>query len=305
MNRLKSRKFFIGIIVGALLISSFALALANISKSDRNINYSNIKVYLEDKPVDLTDSNGTNLKPLIIDETAYIPLRLFSEQLGLEVEWDDRADSIYLRQPGRDDKQETSMENLLFLGDSLFYNPEEVSHTFSEHGHQVFAAIGATLPQFYGLTDQEVTIGMKDHYIKGTLSGREYNGIVILMGANDLANYDENAVFVQYMELLQEIQSVNSVPVYVLQVFPVNRNYSRRYGDDQEKNRRAEALNDILRRYCENEDGLFYADATKGFVDEDGQFLHDYGDGLHMDPEYYGMLYDNIMEAISAPEGDN
>ena len=194
---------------------------------------------------------------------------------------------------------EPFMENLLFLGDSMIYNPEDIRKTFSKHGHQVFAAMGATLPQFSGVTRKDVTIGMSGHYVKGNIAGKKYNGIVILMGANDLANHNETIVFGQYKQLLQELQSVSTVPVYVLQIFPVNEKYSAHYGNYQEKNRRAVALNEMLWQYCESTDGLYFVDATNGFLGHDGQLLHDYGDGLHMDPEYYGMFYEDIMTAMA------
>ena len=198
-----------------------------------------------------------------------------------------------------EEAHESFTENILFLGDSMIYNPEYGAKVFSAHGHQVFAAMGATLPQFYGVTHKEVTIGMKGHYIKGTAAGREYNGIAILMGANDLANHDENKVFDQYQKLLRELQSANTVPIYVLQVFPVNQNYSRHYGNYKEKNRRASVLNEKLWQYCESVEGLYFVDATNGFMADDGQLLHDYGDGLHMDPAYYGMFYKDFITAIS------
>ena len=198
-----------------------------------------------------------------------------------------------------DRNQNDFMEHLLFLGDSMIFNPEDVSKTFSKHGHEVFAALGATLPQFYGVTGQDVSIGMGGHRIKGNIANLEYNGIVILMGANDLAIHSEELVFEQYKKLLRELRSATRVPVYVLMVFPVNEHYSRHYGNYLEKNRRAQALNEKLWRYCESSEGLYFVDATNGFISDDWQLLHDYGDGLHMDPKYYWLFYEDIMVAMS------
>ena len=299
MSKFSGKSFLAGLFVGVLVTSCIAAAFSHGRPPGPETSTCDIKVYVDDQQIDFTASDGVRTEPLLVGGTAYIPLRLFSEQLGQEVFWDEQTGSIYIGQHDGKEEQEISLENLLFLGDSLIYNPEDVSNTFTQHGHQVFAAIGATLPQFYGLTGQEVTIGMRDYYETDTIAGRDCNGLVILMGANDLANHDENTVYDQYMELLQELRSASGVPVFILKVFPVNRNYSKRYGDYEEKNRRTAALNEMLRQYCESEDHLYFVDATKDFQDDEGLFQHDYGDGLHMDPEYYGMFYDNIMEALT------
>ena len=208
------------------------------------------------------------------------------------------ASTVYAEE-NAGENQNDFMDNLLFMGDSMIYNPEDVAKTFSKHGHQVFAAMGATLPQFFGVTGHDVSIGMGGHRVRGNIANLEYNGIVILMGANDLANQKEEVVFEQYKKLLRELQFATMVPIYVLMIFPVNENYSRHYGNYREKNRRAQVLNEKLWRYCESTEGLYFVDATNGFISDDWQLLHDDGDGLHMDPKYYWLFYEDIMVAMS------
>ncbi len=200
--------------------------------------------------------------------------------------------------------QPGNTENLLFLGDSLLYNPEHESGIFSRNGHQVLAGIGSTLPQFFGVTRKEVTVGMKGSQVTGTLKGRNFNGIAILMGTNDLAGKSALAVFDDYEKLLKELRHFTSKPIYVMRVFPVNEHYSRRYGDYVEKNNSVRVLNGKLNQYCEKTKGVYYIDATDGFIYPNGLFQNDYGDGLHMHPKFYAMFYDNIIEAIEKTRPD-
>lgn len=190
------------------------------------------------------------------------------------------------------------VENLVFLGDSLIYNPERISKVFSRNGHQVFAGMGMSLPQYFGLTKKQVTIGMNKYYVTGTLKDREFNGIVIMMGSNDLAGQSEDVVFRNYKKLLQELQEFTSAPVYVMRTFPSNPSYSKYYGNYIKKNDRITALNHMLYEYCEENEGVYYIDTTSGFIDQNGLLIHDYGDGLHIHPKFYNLFYQNIIDAI-------
>ena len=105
MSNFSGKSFFTGLIVGALAFSGIAVAFAASNTADLKATYRDIKVYVDDRKIDYTASNGAYAEPFIIDGTTYIPLRLFSEKLGQQVLWDDNTSSIYI---GQHDQQTTN-----------------------------------------------------------------------------------------------------------------------------------------------------------------------------------------------------
>lgn len=188
-------------------------------------------------------------------------------------------------------------ENFLFLGDSLTSNPHYESNIFQKNGHQVFAGGGAVLRNFLGLTAKRVTVGITGA-MTGTLRDKEFNGIVILLGANDVGRDEPEDTMVTYRKLLDELQEFCDKPIFVLRIFPINSGY--RYGSKKIRKEHADALNELLREYCEETDGIWFADATGPFTDEDGYLLKEKGtaDGLHISSLYYEEFYEAIEDAL-------
>lgn len=96
MGKNNGKSFFMGLIIGALVFSSIAVCFAASYTTNLTATYRDIKVYVDDKKIDYTASNGAFAEPFIIDGTTYIPLRLFSEKLGQQVLWEDQTSSIYI-----------------------------------------------------------------------------------------------------------------------------------------------------------------------------------------------------------------
>ncbi|MCM1149159.1 MAG: GDSL-type esterase/lipase family protein [Butyricicoccus sp.] len=188
-------------------------------------------------------------------------------------------------------------ENFLFLGDSLTSNPHYESNIFQKNGHQVFAGGGAVVRNFLGLTTKRVTVGYVGA-MTGTLKDREFNGIVILLGANDVGKDEPEDTMVTYRKLLDELQEFCDKPIFVLRVFPINSGYA--YGNREIRKEHADALNELLREYCEETDGIWFADPTGPFTDEDGNLLKEKGtaDGLHISSLYYEEFYEAIESAL-------
>ena len=193
-------------------------------------------------------------------------------------------------------------ENFIFLGDSMIANPHYVSDVFGAHGHQVLAGGGAVIRQFFGVTEHYVTVGAETMgAMTGTLRDREFNGIVILLGANDVAFSLTTGEIVaeNYRALLDELREAYDVPVFVLKVFPVGWNYANRYGDMEGRIERAAELNALLEEYCSDAEGVYFADATEMFTGEDGNLLGIVtGDGLHIASTYYELFYSEIERAL-------
>ncbi len=96
MKRFNGKSFMIGLIIGALVFSSMAVAFAASYTANLKAYYRDIKVYVDDRKIGYTASNGAYAEPFIVDGTTYIPLRLFSEKLGKNVLWDEKTNSIYI-----------------------------------------------------------------------------------------------------------------------------------------------------------------------------------------------------------------
>ena len=194
------------------------------------------------------------------------------------------------------------LENLMFLGDSLLANPEKLEGTFSAHGHQVLAGNGATIPEFFGISERTRTVGASEFgTMTGSLAGRDFDGVAILLGANDIAFESPSRVMSDYRTLLEELTEHfnNNVPVFVLKVYPVGTAYASYYaGSAESRNRNTAELNGLLEAYCEETDGVWFVDATAAFTDAAGYLLHDGGDGLHISQAYYEEFYEGIEEAI-------
>lgn len=188
-------------------------------------------------------------------------------------------------------------ENFLFLGDSLTSNPHYESNIFQKKGHQVFAGGGAVVRNFLGLTTKRVTVGYVGA-MTGTLRDKDFNGIVILLGANDVGKDEPEDTMVTYMKLLDELREFCDKPIFVLRIFPVNSGYA--YGNREIRREHADALNELLREYCEETEGIWFADATGPFTDEDGNLLKEKGtaDGLHISSLYYEEFYEAIETAL-------
>lgn len=94
--KFNSKSFIMGIIIGALVFSSIAVAFAANYTANLKATYRDIKVYVNGDQIDYYASNGTYSEPFIINGTTYVPLRLFSEKTGNTVKWDGSTSSIFV-----------------------------------------------------------------------------------------------------------------------------------------------------------------------------------------------------------------
>ncbi len=109
MKKFNTKSFLMGLILGALVFSSIAVAFAASYTANLKATYRDIKVYVDDKQIGYTASNGAYAEPFIVDGTTYIPLRLFSEKLGQDVKWDGDTSSIYI---GEHEQKTESMSQI-------------------------------------------------------------------------------------------------------------------------------------------------------------------------------------------------
>ena len=191
-----------------------------------------------------------------------------------------------------------TFENYIFLGDSMIFGPKEV---IVSHGHQVLAGVGASVQSLSGVSTAYRTLGVQEMAtMTGTLRDGGFNGIVILMGANDVVGDYGTAgsAMEKYRTVLEELRGAFDVPVFVLKVFPTGPSY--RYWDRAAVLERTADLNGLLEAYCAETEGVYFLDATGDFTDENGDLVHDLGDGLHISPEYYEQFYGGVEAALYA-----
>ena len=96
-----NKGFFKGLITGITLTLIFALALtvgAEVYKKNIAAVYRDIKVVVDGKPIQCRNNLGAEVEPFIISDesTTYVPVRAFSEAVGVEVTWDGDTNTIYL-----------------------------------------------------------------------------------------------------------------------------------------------------------------------------------------------------------------
>ena len=84
----------IGIILGILIASGSALAITGTIQ--KNLEYNNIKITLNNRQINTTDANGNYVEPFIIDGTTYLPVRAIATALGLNVSWDGATNTVIL-----------------------------------------------------------------------------------------------------------------------------------------------------------------------------------------------------------------
>ena len=84
------------VLAGALTLP----ALASVGQRTAALHYQNIKVTLDGRTLDLTDSRGNEVEPFTIDGTTYLPLASISKALGMDVRWDADTNTVILNTKG-------------------------------------------------------------------------------------------------------------------------------------------------------------------------------------------------------------
>ena len=97
MKKQRIRDMFIGALVTAMLfVTSTSLLAAQYGDSSIDVSFRGIKVYMDDKLLDLKDASGATVEPFIYKGTTYLPVRSVAESLDKAVTWDGNTNSVYL-----------------------------------------------------------------------------------------------------------------------------------------------------------------------------------------------------------------
>ncbi len=152
MKKFNGKSFLMGLIIGALVCSSIAVAFASVHIADLKAYYRDIKVYLNDEPMGYTASNGAYAEPFIVDGTTYIPLRLFSEKLGQKVDWVEDTNSIYIGKHGESDETMEDIAKKVFdyaVANQVY--PNEDNYRYERRSAEMEVLINKDVACVFGL----------------------------------------------------------------------------------------------------------------------------------------------------------
>ncbi len=90
----KLKGLVIGLAIG-LTITTTAVLASNGSVL-KELKYNNIKISLNNKTITPKDANGKYVEPFTIDGTTYLPVRAVADAVGVNVDWDDRTNTVVL-----------------------------------------------------------------------------------------------------------------------------------------------------------------------------------------------------------------
>ena len=88
-----------------------------------------VSVTLDGAQVDLKDTNGKAVEPILVDGTTYLPIRAIAEALGLEVRWDSAEREVVLESDSDPDATGLAYAKTTG-GDILGYTMEGVSYFY-------------------------------------------------------------------------------------------------------------------------------------------------------------------------------
>lgn len=90
-----------------VLTTGGALAANAVSKQI-TVQYSGIKLVVDNVPITPKDANGVVIEPFIYEGTTYLPVRAVGEALGKTVTWDGNSKTVYIGEASGDVNEPTS-----------------------------------------------------------------------------------------------------------------------------------------------------------------------------------------------------
>lgn len=78
-------KKFLSILIAVSMVLAVSAALAD---------GEDIRVFMDNRRLNLTDANGDEVLPMVVDGTTYLPLRAIANSLGFRVSWNEEARRI-------------------------------------------------------------------------------------------------------------------------------------------------------------------------------------------------------------------
>lgn len=194
-----------------------------------------------------------------------------------------------------------------FIGDSRMQGFQNASGITQG---KFFTSVGMSLSKMK--SEKIIQDGGENITVAAALSGGNYNKIYIMLGANDLGEYDWDSFrdgFISCTQRFREIQP-NAV-IYVCSVIYVEE--SKITSGSYVNNTNVDTINSILLEICEQE-GYYYLDLNEILSNGHGSLIEGASsDGVHVYPEYCEKMLSYMKshyvevegkEAASAEEQD-
>lgn len=266
--------------------SSFSCILADVKGSDAQSPWGHVYEtgvsLIEWEAVGSESDNvdGVNIKLGDWSEKKVVSITNLGSYLNGEV-----------KRPSNNSNKPIEFKNFLFIGDS-YTDGLNTQMNLSSLGHTAVAAVGAYPSQYLGSTSSSVTIGGSNYEKNVQLPNETFNGIIVLLGVNNLGQISEMQSF------LNELKGKYSCPIFVQKVFPVGSSYSTISAS--EMNQKISDYNKSIKEFCDKDSRFNFIDTTTGLVTSDG-YLEPTSDGLHLkDKSAYETWYSNIKNAVSS-----
>ncbi|MBE7019134.1 MAG: copper amine oxidase N-terminal domain-containing protein [Ruminococcaceae bacterium] len=120
-----------GIIIGLILGLSITITgvFATNGSVVKELWYNNIKITLDNKTINPTDTNGNYVEPFTIEGTTYLPVRAISNALGLYVDWDANTNTVKLS------TQKSQEQTINQNANMVIYNENGIKATYLNYNY--------------------------------------------------------------------------------------------------------------------------------------------------------------------------
>lgn len=181
-----------------------------------------------------------------------------------------------------------ALDGFVFIGDSYIEGLSSyIKSNYSDT--QIYSKNGATAHDFN-------TDGGDVNISEAPKDSDKVKGIVMNVGVNEVLE-DRNIGEVK--KLIDSIQKrYSGKPLYVLKTTPVGTKYTNHNYKDM--NEGISELNTEISKYCSSKDNLYFVDATKGLLSNDGTLEKQTADGLHIAEGSRDTFLSNIESGVSA-----
>ncbi len=201
-------------------------------------------------------------------------------------------------------KSEVSVDDSYF-SDAVFIGDSRMEGFRNASGitqGQFFTSVGMSLSSMR--SDPIISTPEGNITVAAALSGGSYSKIYLMLGTNDLGEYDWDSFregFIATMERFQEIQP--GAIIYVCSVIYVDE--SKAASTQYVNNANVDKINSILLDICE-EKGYYYLDLNKFLSSGYGTLIDGASsDGVHLYPEYCKQMLDYLKSHyIEVPESN-
>ncbi len=95
MFKEKLKGFAVGVVVASVAVAIIPTMADKVTKT-AELFYNDIKVVVDGQQAVLTDANGNQVEPFIIDGTTYLPVRGVASAMNKAVSWDGATRTVYL-----------------------------------------------------------------------------------------------------------------------------------------------------------------------------------------------------------------